>query len=221
MQLSVKDVSKLLNLSEDEIYSMIKKKKIPSYDINDQIRFNKAELLEWATANRITVCEDIFKDNATGETPLPGFIDALKCGDIVYNIKGDDQASVLRSVVDIIKLPKEVNRDFFYQVLLARETLGSTGIGDGIAIPHVRNPVVLKVKQPSATICFLEKPIDFNAIDKKPVNILFVLISPAVRSHLFILSRLGLLLQNTELKDALKRQAAKEELMEIITRIDS
>src|SRR5438034_985186 len=62
-----------------------------------------------------------------------------------------------------------------------REALQSTGVGDGIAIPHVRNPIVLHVSRPMITLCFLERPIDFGALDGKPVHVLFSLISPTVR----------------------------------------
>ena len=75
--------------------------------------------------------------------------------------------------------------------ILAREALGSTGIGDGIAIPRVRNPIVLHLSRPIVTLCFLERPVDFGALDGQPVTTLFTLISPTVRAHLHLLSRLS------------------------------
>ncbi len=114
-----------------------------------------------------------------------------------------------------------MDREFLYQVLLARETLGSTGIGNGIAIPHVRNPVILHVAKPTVTLCFLEKSIDFKALDGKPVTVLFTIISPTVRAHLHLLSRVGFVLHDQDLKDALARQAPREELMELLTRAES
>ena len=97
--------------------------------------------------------------------------------------------------------------------IMARESLGSTGIGDGVAIPHVRNPVVLHVNEPVVTLSFLDSPIDFHAIDGKPVNILFTLISPTVKMHLHLLSRLVFILHNPAFKAALKRQASRDELL--------
>ena len=75
-------------------------------------------------------------------------------------------------------------------MILARESLGSTGFGGGIAIPHVRNPIVLHIPRPMITLCFLETPIEFGAIDGMPVHTLFTLVSPTVRAHLHLLSRL-------------------------------
>lgn len=217
MQLSVKETAKILNVSEKTIYRWIKQQIVPAYRINEQYRFNRAELLDWATSRRIQISPDIFQEPEPSKSPLPSLVDALKAGGIFYRVEGKDKASVLRSVVSLLNLPEEVDREFLYQVLMARETLGSTGIGDGIAIPHVRNPVILHVSKPSITLCFLDHPIDFKAIDGQPVGILFTLISPTVRAHLHILSRLGFVLRNPAFKAALKRQALREDLMEALS----
>ena len=118
-------------------------------------------------------------------------------------------------------LPEEVDREFLYQILLARENLGSTGIGDGIAIPHVRNPIVLHITQPMITLCFLEHPINFGALDGEPVDTLFTLISPTVRTHLQLLSRLGFVLQNPAFKDALKKKLPSDKILEELARAES
>jgi len=213
MQLSVKDAASLLNVSEKTIYRWIKQETIPAYRINEQFRFNRAELLEWATSRRIQVSPNIFIEGDESTLALPSLSESLKAGGVAYRIGGMDQPSVLRAVVEALNLPEEVDREFLYQVLLARETLGSTGIGNGIAIPHVRNPVVLHVAKPTVTLCFLDHPIDFRAIDGQPVNTLFTLISPSVRAHLHLLSRLGFVLRNQDFQSAVQRRASREELM--------
>lgn len=213
MQLSVKDAATLLNVSDETVYKWVKQDEIPSHTVNEQIRFNRAELLEWATAKNIQVSPDLFNEGASGKSALPTLTEALKAGGTAYHVSGTDQPSVLRSIVNLLTLPEEVDREFLYQVLLARESLGSTGVGDGVAIPHVRNPVVLHVSQPTVTLSFLETPIEFNAIDGQPVNILFTLISPTVKMHLHLLSRLGFVLRNPTFKAALKQQAPFDELM--------
>jgi PTS system nitrogen regulatory IIA component len=221
MQVSVKEAAAILNVSDETIYKWVKDEEIPSHTINDQVRFNRAELLEWATAHNIQVSPDLFTGDQPNKSRLPTISEALKLGGVAYHVGGKDQPSVLRAVVDVMKLPEAVDREFLYQVLLARESLGSTGVGDGIAIPHVRNPVVLHVAQPTVTLCFLENPIDFHAIDEKPVTTLFTLISPTVRTHLHLLSRLGFVLRNPEIKAALKRQAPSDELLAMIATAES
>jgi PTS system nitrogen regulatory IIA component len=222
MQLGVREAARLLGVSEKTVYRWIKEGKLPAYRINEQHRFNRAELLEWATSRRISVSPEIFEEpEETTRAPIPTVGDALEAGGIHYRVAGTDKASVLKAVVELMRLPDEVNRQFLYQVLLARESLGSTGVGDGIAIPHVRNPIVMHIPKPTVTLCFLEHDIDFNAIDGKPVRILFTIVSPVVRAHLHLLSRLAYALRDEEFKSLLARQASREEILGAVRRVDS
>lgn len=221
MQLSVKDVARLIDTDENTIYQWIKQDSIPYFRINEEYRFNRADLLAWASTRRIKFNANMFIDDDQDASTMPGISQALKVGGVFYHVGGIDQASVLRAVVDVMKLPESVDKEFLYSVLLARETLGSTGIGGGIAIPHVRNPVVLHVATPSATLCFLENAIDFKAIDGQPVNVLFTLISPTVQYHLHLLSRIGLMSHDAEFRAALDRRAPADEIIGIAARIEA
>jgi PTS system nitrogen regulatory IIA component len=221
MQLTVHDVSKYFNVSERTVYRWIDQKIIPAYRINDQFRFNRAELLEWATAQKINVSPEIFESpKADDETP-PSICESIKAGGIFFRIEGADKKTVLRNVIDMMKLPEDLDKDFLYDVLIARENMASTGIGEGIAIPHVRNPVILNVSYPVITLCFLEKPIDFGALDKQDVFCLFTLISPAPRIHLQLISRLAFILKNPEVKKMLKNPGTREEILKAIEKAES
>ena len=213
MQLTVRDAARIMNVSEKTIYRWINQGSLPAYRVNEQYRFNRAELLEWATSKKINVSVEIFQEPESTAAVLPGFVDALETGGIFYRLGGGDKDSVLRAVVETMRLPDEVDREFLFRVLLAREALGSTSIGDGIAIPHVRNPVVLHVPRPSICLCFLEKPIDFDSIDGLPVFALFSMVSPTVRAHLHLLSRLSFALHDSGFKSVIMRQAPREEIM--------
>ena len=70
------------------------------------------------------------------------------------------------------------------------------------------------------SLCFLEKPVDFAAIDGKPVHALFTLISPTVRAHLHLLSRLAFALRDARLKEAVMRQAFHEEILAELHRLE-
>lgn len=214
MQLGVREAARLLSVSEKTIYRWIKEGRLPAYRVNEQYRFNRAELLELATAQRINVSPDIFHEpDDSHRSPLPSLVDALSIGGIHYRVGGTDKAAVLKAVVDVMPLPEEVDRAFLLQVLLARESLGSTGIGEGIAIPHVRNPIVMHIPRPTITLCFLDHPIDFDALDGLPVRTLFTIVSPTVRGHLHMLSRLAFVLRSDTLKAALDRQGPREEIV--------
>ena len=152
---------------------------------------------------------------------MPSLCEALTAGGIAYRVGGQDKESVLRSVVEAMPLPEEVDRELLLQVLLAREALGSTGIGDGIAIPHVRNPIVLHVLRPTITLCFLENPMDFGALDGKPVRCLFTMVSPTVRAHLHLLSKLAFVLRDPGFKAVLMRQGLREEILAELRRAEA
>jgi PTS system nitrogen regulatory IIA component len=221
VQLTVRDVSKLFSVSEKTVYRWITQGVLPAYRVHDQYRFNRAELLEWATSRRMNVSPEIFTEPESTTAPLPGFVEALQGGGIYYRVGGTDKESVLRAVVDTLRLPEEVDREFLLRVLLAREALESTGIGDGIATPHVRNPVVLHVTRPLITLCFLEQAVDFAALDGKPVTIVFSLISPTVRAHLRLLSRLSFALQDPGFKAVITRQGSRDEILAEARRVEA
>jgi PTS system nitrogen regulatory IIA component len=220
MQLNVREAAKILNVSEKTIYRWINQGNLPAYRVNEQYRFNRAELLEWATSRKINVSPEIFHEPESKNGPLVGLYEALQAGGIFYRVGGTDKEGVLRAVVETMRLPEEVDREFLFRVLLAREALGSTGVGDGIAIPHVRNPIVLHVSRPTITLCFLEKPVYFSSIDGKPVHTLFSLISPTVRAHLHLLSRLAFVLRDPELKANILRQASRDEILKDLRRLE-
>jgi PTS system nitrogen regulatory IIA component len=220
MTLTVRDAAQLLKVTDKTIYRWIKQGAIPAYQINDQYRFNRAELLEWATSRKLNVSPEIFAEPEGAEGRPPSLSEALREGGVHYRVGGSDKAAVLHAAVDMMKLPEEVDREFLYQVLLAREALGSTGIGEGIAIPHVRNPIVLHLSRPTVMLCFLERPIDFGALDGHPVTALFILISPTVRAHLYLLSRLGFALRDPDFKNAVLHHASREQIDEALRRVE-
>jgi PTS system nitrogen regulatory IIA component len=220
MNLTVRDVARMLNSSERTVYRWIDRGDLPAYRVNGQYRFNRAELLEWATARRVRISPEVLQEPDNGAVP-PTLGEALRLGGIHYRIAGTDKPSVLLAVVNQLRLPPEVDRDWLYAMLLARERLGSTAVGDGIAIPHVRYPIVLHDARLMVSLCFLEAPIDFGALDGKPVGVLFTLVSPSVRAHLQILSRLGFVLHDQALKETLHRVGGREEILEGIERAES
>jgi PTS system nitrogen regulatory IIA component len=220
MTLSVRDVAKLLHVSEKTVYRWIGQGTLPAYRVAEQYRFNRAEILEWATSRKMNVSAALFDEPESSATPIPTLVEALEGGGIYYRLIGSDKRAVLRAVVEHLRLPEEVDREFLLRVLLAREALQSTGIGDGIAIPHVRNPVVLHVPRPMIALCFLDKPVDFGALDGRPVHALFSLVSPTVRAHLRLLSRLAFALHDPLFKKTIVRVAARDEIMEAARRVE-
>ena len=105
-------------------------------------------------------------------------------------------------------------------MLLARESLGSTALGNGIAVPHVRNPIVMHIPRPMITLCFLEPPIDFGAIDGQPVHTLFTIVSPTIRAHLHLLLRLAFALRQPAFAEVIARQGSREQILAASQAVD-
>ena len=148
--------------------------------------------------------------------------DALQTGGIhPLHVKGRTKDAVLRAMVNVIRLPEDVDRDGLYRMLLAREALESTAVGEGIAIPHPRHPGALPGDHPIVALCFLDKPVDFGALDGLPVFALFALISPTSKIHLHILSRIFFSLRQPEFKQCIVRRVSSGEILDVIRRIEA
>ncbi|TVO85695.1 PTS IIA-like nitrogen regulatory protein PtsN [Shewanella algae] len=103
-----------------------------------------------------------------------------------------------------------------FESLLAREKMGSTGIGNGIAIPHGRLP---DITEPIAVLVKCEEPISFDAIDNQPVDILFALLVPAdqCQQHLSTLSAMAEKLSDKAILKQLRKSSDETELYQVIT----
>ena len=119
MQLGVRDVARILNVSEKSIYRWIQQGQLPTYKVKDQYRFNRAEIFEWANAQKINVSPEIFSEMDSSVEMMPDFGDALEAGGIFYRLEGIGKEAVLRSVVAVMKLPPNMDREFLLRVLFA------------------------------------------------------------------------------------------------------
>lgn len=212
MQMTVKDAAKALNVAEKTVYRWIQASGLPAYRVAGQYRINRAMLFEWATSKRINFAS-FSEDSEPAVSPLPTLGQALENGGIHYRVGGRNKEETIQAAVNLLKLPDSVDRNFLTEALLARERLQSTGVGDGIALPHVRNPAVLDITMPFISLCFLETPIEFGALDGKPVRLLFLPFSPTVRVHLHLLSRLSFALRNASFKALLMGEGPRDEIL--------
>jgi PTS system nitrogen regulatory IIA component len=221
MLLTVRDAAKLLGTPEKQVYRWVDDGEIPFHNVSEQIRFHRAELLEWATARRLPISVEMFHDEEVYGKTLPNFADALEAGGIHYQVEGTDRESVLRAVVERMPLSSDLDRTLLLEVLLAREAMGSTGVGDGIAIPHVRSPVVLNGAPSSITLSFLGGPVDLGAIDGKPVNTIFSLVSSTIKGHLQLLAKLAWALHDSGFRGAVQRRAKADEILAEARRVEA
>lgn len=110
----------------------------------------------------------------------------------------------------------ELDETAAFQSLIERERLGSTGIGDGVALPHGRLKGLTKAVGAFAT---LEQEMDYDAVDKKPVKMVFALLVPenADEEHLKILAQLASIFSKQEMREKLLRARNDKEIYEYLT----
>lgn len=214
MDLKLKDVADMLKVSEKTVYRWVNDNLIPYYRINRQYRFNREEIKSWLLTSRIVPGGQVAADISAEQQ-----VDIMSCvgrGGIFYRVSGDDVETVLRSAVAILPVPRELERETVIHQLLERESMISTGMGDGIAIPHPHVPLLSNIGHESISICFLEHPVDFKALDREPVFVLFIVLSANQRRHLEMLSKISFLCRLSGFRELLLRRALRHEIFEFI-----
>ncbi|NWG04581.1 MAG: PTS sugar transporter subunit IIA [Syntrophaceae bacterium] len=139
---------------------------------------------------------------------------------VIADLQGMDKSSVLRELSNPLVQPCQVtSAEELLQILLEREKLGSTGIGDGIAIPHGR---LKKLKKFVISFGRSIKGIDFDSIDGKPSHLFFLVMAPenSAVENLKLLSRIVTLLKEPSLKKKLLEAPSRQELFKIIAEED-
>ena len=217
MKLTVREAARLLSVSEREIYRWIDSGEIPCQVVNHQPLFSRSELLEWATAHRRPLSTELF-DDGEARSSLAA---AIQRGGVHDRVAGETRDAVLRSAVERLPIADPGERDLVLSVMLARERETSTGIGEGIAIPHVRSPLVFAESPPVIAVCYLEHRVPFDAIDGEPVHVVFAMMTPTINAHLQLLSRLSLALCDPAFKAALAVHAPLDDLLVHVRRIEA
>lgn len=219
MQLTLRDVAELLGVPEKTVRHWIETKGLPAHRVREQWRFNRAEIVDWMAHRRPGSHSTKFdRSRLFAGHGLP-LSDALEAGDVLADVAGEERDAVLQAAVARMSLP-EAARPMLLDFLLARGLLASTAVGDGIAIPHGRCPIVLDVSAPRLTVCHLARPIPYDAPDGKPVATLFLLVSPTVRAHLEVLGRLSTALADPGFRGAIGHRAGKPQVVAEARRVE-
>lgn len=213
MKLTIHEIAQSLYLPLGTVRRWIRQGRIPIHKSGSGFVFNEAILNKWAAAHNLTFSPPQKGHEKQPDPELENLSSAIQRGGIFYDVKGKDVASTLKAAVEDIIVLTNHSKEMLYQQLLERENLTSTGIGKGIAIPHPHHPLPDADYRPFITTCFLEKPIEFAALDSKPVFVLFILLCPSVKSHLHLLSRLAFCIRDDSFVDFLKTCPSPDKLL--------
>ena len=141
--------------------------------------------------------------------------DYIKDENIELNFTASDKEEALKKLADLVAKNRNIDSNRILKVLKDREELGSTGIGNNVAIPHGKLDIE---KDVIGAIAISKKGINFDSIDGKPVKIFFVFISSpsATNLHLKILAKVSKLLMDEKVRNSIISVKTKEEIKKIM-----
>ena len=147
----------------------------------------------------------------------------LSPANIVLDLRGTERDAVLAELVgQIPELAEEPEaRQTLLRALQEREQLHSTGIGDGIALPHARNAIVGLVDRPILVFGRQPRGVPFGAIDGLPARLFFLLIAPTVTQHLAMLAKISRLLRDPRLRQELLTAKTAGEILDSIRQAEA
>ena len=218
MELTTADVARLFRVSAGTVTRWVQEENLPASEVDSQYRFNREELLEWATIHKLAIPAAILQPGTGGQVAGPTLADALAYGGVAYQVAGADRGEVLQAALQGLPMPADADREALLSLFLARERLGTTAVGDGVAIPHPRCPLVLGLPQSAVRLCFFAQPHDFGAPDGKPVDTLFLMVCRTVHEHLKLLARLATALRSDAFRQVLAARPAQTEIVAALRR---
>ncbi len=145
----------------------------------------------------------------------------LTPGRSLVNVPGGSKKRVLEQIAHLVARDlTELDAQSIFESLIAREKLGSTGFGNGIAIPHCR---LSGCNSPISAVLHLDSAVDFDAIDGAPVDLLFVLLVPeaATDAHLELLRQIASMLDRSEVRERLRQASTGEALYETVVAVQN
>lgn len=238
MDLKIKDVAELLNVSETTIRRWLTDGKIPAYRMQHQYRFSRIEIEDWMMSCRLNQASGDFlpeqgpKVYPIKDSPLEEEIDkktglqqfslyrAINRGEVIVDLNASTKEDVISLTMQQTADTLTLDASVLTELLLDREKLMPTALNHGIAVPHSRD-LLLKGPVDVITVVFPKSPIDWGALDEKPIHTLLFLFAADDKRHLHLLAKIAHLSSNDEALDLFRSKPDKKELLSYIKQWES
>ncbi len=211
--LTIDQAAKLLGMPKATVMRWVRQGKLPTREVDSQAMIPQEELVRWARKRNIFLHREVLPARGQRSSKPESLSAIVQRGGVFFDVKGRTPTEVLKRSAQLVPLPPEIDKSFIADLLIQREKLASTGIGKGVAIPHPRYPLESLGVPALITTCFLAEPVDFKAIDGRPVFVLFVLLSSTTRLHLHYLSRLSFCLREPQFVAMLAKCKRPDDLL--------
>ena len=220
--MTTRELAKYMKLSEKTILKRVQKGEIPGVRVGSQWRFNLASIDKYLQEDILhgTPKDELNLLIETAENIIP--LSRLMSGDLMkINLKAKTMEDVLLEMVEIAyEGGITASKKTLFNQLLKREKMLSTAVGNGIAIPHPRNPSPAFFKQPNILLAKSKKGIDFKAPDNKKVHLFFMICAPNMIVHLRLLAKVSALLHIDGVIDKFMKISDSDEMIKLLLSIE-
>lgn len=238
MDLKIKDVAELLNISETTIRRWLSDGKIPAYRINHQYRFSRIEIENWMMRCKLkssgngcspfheTQIYPPLESEKEQEIAARGGMQhfclyrAIHQGDVFINIPGKTKEELIRWTTKNVAPKLGVDAEVLSELLLDREKLMPTALNHGIAVPHTRD-FLRKGPLDMVFVVYPNDCIEYGALDGKAVHTLFFLFASNDKGHLQLLAKLSHLGSHPKALEFLMTKPDKKTLLDFIRNWES
>ncbi|NGX45341.1 MAG: Nitrogen regulatory protein [Chlamydiae bacterium] len=230
MDLKLKDVAELLNVSETTVRRWLSDGKIPAYRLNHQYRFSRIEIENWMMECKLqqqTEDKTLFvprekqiypsekKETARSGMNQFSLYRAIHRGGVYSEIEGADKETVIRGTMEVIAPKFQSDADVLSELLLDREKLQPTALNGGIAVPHSRE-CLQRIPFDLVAVVFPKEPIGYGAMDGNPVHSLFFLFASGDKIHLQLLAKIAHFSSDPEAVEFLSKRPGKTAFLEFV-----
>lgn len=219
MDLKIKDVAELLNVSETTIRRWLTEGKIPAYRLHHQYRFSRIEIENWMMSFKMSKQEGVQREPAGQATPQKALqytlFQALSRGGVHGDIEGTTKEEVIRKTMHKVASDLKVDPEVMTDLLLDRERLMATGLNNGIAVPHTRDYLHKGARDIICCVC-LKKPLSWGSLDGRDVHTLFFLFATDDKKHLQLLAKIAHISSSEAFVEFVAKGPSQEALLDYV-----
>lgn len=215
MDLRIKDVADLLQVSEATIRRWLHDGKIPAYRLNKQYRFSRTEIEAWMVQHRLGDAPPSTDTLQRTGSQHYSLYRAIHKGGVFDNVEGREKEVVIRNAMRQMATRFHLDAGVLTDLLLDRERLMPTALGSGIAVPHTRD-FLLETHFDVVAVVYPKEPIEFGALDGERVHTLFFLFACEDKRHLHLLAKLAHLCSQPKQLEMLKSRPDQNKLLALI-----
>jgi len=218
--MTLAEIAGHLRISRRTVLRMLEAENLPGGKIGGQWRFSRDAVDAWLTSQIGTATTDqLVQVVATKKRGLLRIPDLLPPERIIMDLAPGDKASVLRQLTaPVADAGLVMHPQVYLKTLMSREELFSTAIGDGIALPHARDPKDAAVQENCLVLGLSHQGIDFDALDGGLTHVFVLVGSVSIASHLRLMAKVSLMLRVSGLVDGLRCADTKDDVKQLLFR---